>query len=601
MSEPPPDNTSKFLSVAVQHRLLSQADAERVSQLVTQRAALPQHVALEEGLLDAVEVDIVDTLTNQSQAVPGYEVLGLLGRGGMGVVFRARQVNLDREVALKTLLLSQITQREALGRFEQEARTIGKLQHPHIVTAYDFGKHRGRFYLTMELVPGVDLGHFLRRHGRLSEQLAWQLARQIATGLAYAFRVGIVHRDIKPANVLVVADSETISLTGGAPLVKISDFGLSMLTTPAELQTRLTQPGRVVGTPNFMAPEQLCDHPLDLRTDIYALGATVFNLLAGEPPFSQFTMSELMSRKLTDATPNLSELEGASSEPTRSLLRDMLQPNPQERLDDYRELIERIDEIVNQPGAISASPLTPTVAYARDVKPVQPSTATKTTRFAQFLLAMLVTLAVIMFAWSAFLAWQRHTRPTPQAMVPGGAQVWLFNGESLAGWRAGTGQAGVATDSEGARVLELSGEVASSWEFPANQRSDRYRLSLGVALAEAENAELRFAFVGRPPQGRHLAIRVEGDRVLLIEQQGATATIQGQLTALQVPLVRDRLHYHSLRVDRQAAHWWAYFDNVLIGHAPAHSGERQQCVLAVEPGTALFESILVEELVPASN
>jgi eukaryotic-like serine/threonine-protein kinase len=146
MSETPPDSASQFLTLAVQHRLLSPADAERISQLVTQRAALPQHVALEEGLLDAVEVDIVDTLTNQTEAIPGYEVLGLLGRGGMGVVFRARQLNLDREVALKTLLLSQITQREALCRFEQEARTIGKLQHPHIVTAYDFGKHRGRFF-----------------------------------------------------------------------------------------------------------------------------------------------------------------------------------------------------------------------------------------------------------------------------------------------------------------------------------------------------------------------------------------------------------------------------------------------------------------------
>jgi hypothetical protein len=186
-------------------------------------------------------------------------------------------------------------------------------------------------------------------------------------------------------------------------------------------------------------------------------------------------------------------------------------------------------------------------------------------------------------------------------MVPGGAQVWLFNGESLTGWRAGTGQAGVATDSEGARVLELSGEVASSWAFPANQRLDRYRLSLGVALRDAENVELRFAFVGRPPQGRHLAIRVEGERVLLIEQQGATATILGQLTAQQVPIVRDRLHYHSLRVDRQATHWWAYFDDVLIGHAPTQPAEQQQCALIVESGTALFESILVEELVPASD
>jgi hypothetical protein len=454
----------------------------------------------------------------------------------------------------------------------------------------------------MELVPGVDLGHYLRRQSRLSEQLAWKLARQIATGLAYANRSGIVHRDIKPANILVVADSDTMALTGGAPLVKISDFGLSQLTTPAELHTRLTQPGRVVGTPNFMAPEQLCDHPLDLRADIYALGATVYNLLWGEPPFADLTMSELMSRKVTDATPDLSSLEGVSSDATRALLGDMLQANPQERLGDYRELIERIDAIISQSGSISSSsPLTPTVAYARDVKPARPRVVTQTSRLPKLLLTTLVALAVIMFAWSAFLAWQRHTRPTPLAMVPGGAQVWLFNGESLTGWRAGSGQAGVATDSEGARVLELSGEVASSWAFPANQRLENYRLSLGVSLTEAENVELRFAFVGRPPQGRHLAIRVEGERVLLVEQQGATATILGQLTAQQVPVIRDRLHYHSLRVDRQAAHWWAYFDDVLIGHAPTQPAEQQQCTLIVETGAALFESILVEELVPASH
>src|SRR5690606_31816133 len=183
MSRGAGEDSSSFLTVAVEHALLSPQVAERISHQMTQRGAPPEEIALEEGLLDAIEVDIVQTLLQARDAVPGYEFLGVLGRGGMGVVCRARQLNLDREVAVKTLLLSQLTHRESLARFEREARTIGQLQHPNIVAAYDYGKHQGRLFLAMELVRGMDLGQYIQRQQRLNEATAWQIARQIAAGL----------------------------------------------------------------------------------------------------------------------------------------------------------------------------------------------------------------------------------------------------------------------------------------------------------------------------------------------------------------------------------------------------------------------------------
>lgn len=585
MSRGAGEDSSSFLTVAVEHALLSPQVAERISHQMTQRGAPPEEIALEEGLLDAIEVDIVQTLLHARDTVPGYEFLGVLGRGGMGVVFRARQLNLNREVAIKTLLLSQLTHRESLARFEREAHTVGQLQHPNIVTAYDYGKHQGRLFLAMELVRGMDLGEYIQRQQRLAEGVAWQITRQIAAGLAYAERAGIVHRDIKPANVLVVRDSEYDSLAG-VPLVKISDFGLSLIESAEVPRTRLTQTGRVVGTPNFMAPEQLAGEPLDCRADIYALGATVYNMLTGQPPFADYNLTQLLSRKLCESPRDVRQLNPAVSPASAELLAEMLAPDVGQRIADYPTLLARIGEITGKHAALPATG--EYIAPRRNRR-----TGTRWVTQAAFL------LAVALLAISGILAWQRRDPPPQPVLVASGQTLPLFNGQSTLGWQGLPGTTFLPEhDPEGGIALAVEdGAIVRAWKFEGD--NPNYRLNVGVALAKAPVVEVQFSVRGSSALSDCLALRIENERVLLVERTAGSLRVISELPAESATVERSQHQYHSIRIERQQTHWWVYFDGQRVGTAPvAREPEPAVCRLVVESGQALFGLVEVEELVP---
>jgi tRNA A-37 threonylcarbamoyl transferase component Bud32 len=210
---------------------------------------------------------------------PQLDVLELLGQGGMGAVYKARQKQLDRLVALK-ILSPQVGQDPAFAeRFAREARSLAKLNHPYIVTVYDFGQTKnGLFYFVMEFVEGTDLRHVIQA-GELSPREALAIVPQICQALQYAHDEGIVHRDIKPENILLDKKGR----------VKIADFGLAkLLDRPAEVYT-LTDAGQKMGTPHYMAPEQV-EHPhqVDHRADIYSLGVVFYEMLTGELPLGRF-------------------------------------------------------------------------------------------------------------------------------------------------------------------------------------------------------------------------------------------------------------------------------------------------------------------------
>ena len=266
----------EFLDIAVRQKLLTPKDATRLSkEAAKQDSSLPA-LCLKTGLLKPVQIDVIHGLAERDHMAPGYEVVDLLGYGGLGIVFRARQPKLDRMVALKTIPMQRIENPAVIARFQQEAKAIGKLKHPNIVAAYDFGTHRDRLYLAMELVEGQDVDALISNSGRVSESVAWALAQQVAAGLAHAEQHNLVHRDIKPGNLLLTKPPAGYPLPKGVPLLKITDFGLVQLETPDTDGTRLTMTGTSLGTPHYMAPEQIADAHVDSRADIYALGATVF-------------------------------------------------------------------------------------------------------------------------------------------------------------------------------------------------------------------------------------------------------------------------------------------------------------------------------------
>jgi serine/threonine protein kinase len=211
-------------------------------------------------------------------AFPQLEILELIGHGGMGVVYKARQPRLDRLVALKLLPQSLAADAAFAERFNREARVLARLNHPNIVTVHDFGQSGGFFYLLMEFVDGVNLRQAMQA-GRFTPQQAMMLVPRICEALQFAHDEGILHRDIKPENILLDTKGR----------VKIADFGIAKLIGEARENLTLTASGQAVGTPHYMAPEQL-EHPQDVdqRADIYSLGVVFYEMLTGELPIGRF-------------------------------------------------------------------------------------------------------------------------------------------------------------------------------------------------------------------------------------------------------------------------------------------------------------------------
>ena len=204
----------------------------------------------------------------KSHQIGRYKILGELGRGAMGVVYRAEDPALDRVVALKTIILAEDSdgRMEYHKRFFQEAKAAGKLTHPHIVTTYDFGEEEGLAYIAMELLEGTELRTRMKE-GALTPVEAVDIAQQVADGLGFAHGRGVVHRDIKPGNIMLL----------GRGRVKIMDFGIARMRA-ADFKTST---GMVLGTPKYMSPEQIAGSPVDHRSDIFSLGVVLYEMLTG--------------------------------------------------------------------------------------------------------------------------------------------------------------------------------------------------------------------------------------------------------------------------------------------------------------------------------
>ncbi len=257
-----------------------------------------------------------------------YEILGQIGAGGMGEVWRAKDPRLGRDVAIKVLPASYSQDADRLRRFEQEARAAGVLNHPNITAVYDIGQHDGSPYVVQELLEGETLRTALSG-GKLSERRAIDYGLQIAHGLAAAHEKGIVHRDLKPENLFVTNDGR----------VKILDFGLAKLmhSEEAGVQTNLptatagTEPGVVLGTLGYMSPEQVRGKPADARSDIFSFGAILFEMLSGRRAFQGDSAADTMSAILREDPPDLSLANQSLALGLGRIVRHCLEKNPERR------------------------------------------------------------------------------------------------------------------------------------------------------------------------------------------------------------------------------------------------------------------------------
>lgn len=286
-----------------------------------------------------------------------YQILRKIGSGGMADVYAARQLKLQRDVALKALRSDSPSDDANLKRFQREAQAAARLNHPSIVQVYEFGEIEGVHFIAQELVDGVNLKQVLDRDGPFSAEQGIQILRSVGGALQMAHDAGVTHRDIKPENIMQGVDGS----------IKVTDFGLARLLTQVDTSTaNLTQAGLTLGTPRYMSPEQIQGHAVDARSDLYSLGVTMYHLLAGSPPFDADEPIALAVKHLNETPTPLDRARGASDLPEWlvSMVMQCLQKSPSARYPSAADLLAVIDAETGTGslGSVSVLPFEPGIS-----------------------------------------------------------------------------------------------------------------------------------------------------------------------------------------------------------------------------------------------
>ncbi|HEY6100940.1 MAG TPA: serine/threonine-protein kinase, partial [Anaeromyxobacter sp.] len=257
-----------------------------------------------------------------------YRLLALIGEGGMGAVYKAEHIRMGKALALKILRSDFAKDEGAVERFRAEAQIVSRLSHPHTIAVFDFGEIEGGsgFYLAMEYVPGKDLAALLRETGRLPDSRVARIGSQILGSLAEAHDAGIVHRDIKPGNVMLMPTRS------GEDFVKVLDFGIAKLRDDGSAAAaETTSAGAIVGTPNYLAPEQARGEAIDGRADLYAVGCLLYELAAGHAPFQAPTAMAVVSAHLHQPAPSLADEVPGVSRKLAEVIQRALSKKPENR------------------------------------------------------------------------------------------------------------------------------------------------------------------------------------------------------------------------------------------------------------------------------
>jgi len=274
-----------------------------------------------------------------------FEVLDEIGRGGMGVVYRARQLTLDRIVALKMLSANLVEDEEFCERFRQEAKIIARLTHPNIIQVYDIydveDEENGGFCIVMEYLDGRPLSDLLREQGKLGVERAIAIADQVAAGLGYAHRQGIVHRDIKPDNIMMLEDDT----------VKIMDFGIARLRD-SSIHTRT---GVTMGTPQFMSPEQAAGKTVDARSDLYSLAVVLYTMLTGALPFTGDSPITIALKHIQEPPPRPSKADPTIPPALDSIILKGMAKNPADRFQTAEEFRRALSDFLSTKTAVPAA------------------------------------------------------------------------------------------------------------------------------------------------------------------------------------------------------------------------------------------------------
>jgi tetratricopeptide (TPR) repeat protein len=374
-------------------------------------------------LAAAAKVSSADRDPLLGSVIAGYRIEDCLGRGAMGTVYRATQLSLERTVALKILSSELTSNREFVQGFLREARAMARLNHPNVVQVYDAVQEGEFFLFSMEYLPGGTLAGLLERVGRLPVETALKLARDAAQALVWAEEQGIIHRDIKPDNLLLASDGRA----------KLADLGIALeqhLHASGAAGPTAAGPGsRGLGSPRYMAPEQALGRVVDRRADIYALGSTLFAMVAGRPPFEGDTPVEILRAKISSDAPPIEQLLPDLPEPVAALINRMLARDPAERHASAGELLAAIDEALarlsTQPGEPAAKGAAAEAGGRRSASRQRRAHASAAPAGSSSFLnspAFLAAAAVVMLAFVlVFLHLQQQEPPPETVVTPAGS------------------------------------------------------------------------------------------------------------------------------------------------------------------------------------
>lgn len=268
-------------------------------------------------------------MADDRKTIGKYEIVSELGRGGMGVVFKAWEESLQRFVAIK-MLADQLTSDESLvARFLREARSVADLNHPNVVQVFSVDTHDGRPYFAMEFVEGDSLTSLIRTSGKIEPSRAVTILKEVARGLSAAHDKGVVHRDIKPDNIMLTKH-------GG---VKVVDFGVARVENPT---TKLTATGMAVGTPNYLSPEVCLGLDVDQRSDLFSMGVVLYEMLTGRTPFDADSPLEMMTNVVKAEVPDIEALNPGVDDNLRLILNHLLEKKPEYRYQNFHQVLEDI-------------------------------------------------------------------------------------------------------------------------------------------------------------------------------------------------------------------------------------------------------------------